>query len=388
MDTIARLQALTETSDLESDGQADCPDYLPTRSITPPHKHKLPMVSDALMPNGKRITLLKPLLTSACERNCFYCPFRAGRDFRRVTFKPDEMAQAFVALQKAGIVQGIFLSSGIIGGGVRTQDQIIAVAELLRQRYRFDGYIHLKIMPGAEKAQVERSMQLADRVSVNLEGPNTSRLADLAPRKVFLDELLQRMRWVEDIRRSTPPQMGWKGRWPSLVTQFVVGAVGETDAELLSTTAQLHANLRLGRAYFSAFRPIIDTPFENKPAENPLREHRLYQASYLLRDYGFELEDLPFEGNGSLPLNTDPKTAWARLHLAHSPLELNRAEPGQLLRIPGIGPKGAQAILSERRLNPIKSVEDLKRIGVNPGRAAPYVLLDGRRPPTQLRLFT
>ncbi|HEX6305456.1 MAG TPA: radical SAM protein, partial [Anaerolineales bacterium] len=139
------------------------------------------MIYNAALPGGKRVPLLKTLLTSACERNCYYCPFRAGRDYRRTTMKPDEMAQTFTNLHPRGVVEGMFLSSGIVAGGIHTQDKLLATAEILRQKYNYRGYLHLKIMPGAERAQVERAMQLADRVSVNLEAPNTHRLLKLAP---------------------------------------------------------------------------------------------------------------------------------------------------------------------------------------------------------------
>ena len=195
------------------------------------------------MPNGKRIDLLKTLLTSICERDCYYCPFRAGRDFRRATLKPDAMASLFMEIHRAGAVDGIFLSSGIVAGGLYTQDKIIATAEILRHKLGYRGYMHLKIMPGAEREQVLRTMQLADRVSVNLEAPNTKRLAKLAPLKEFTQELIQPLRWANEIRQGSSPREAWKGRWPSSVTQFVVGGSGESALELLSTTEFLYKQL-------------------------------------------------------------------------------------------------------------------------------------------------
>jgi predicted DNA-binding helix-hairpin-helix protein len=247
--------------------------------------------------------------------------------------------------------------------------------------------MHLKIMPGAEKGQVERTMQLADRVSVNLEAPNTERLERLAPHKVFLDELLQPLKWVEEIRRSQPTYKFWNGRYPSTVTQFVAGGADESDLELLTTTAWLTKNVRLKRAYFSAFHPIRDTPLENKAAVDPLREHRLYQASFLLRDYGFELEEMPFTSDGNLPLAADPKLAWAQTHLTERPLEINQAEKSQLLRVPGIGLNGAEAILSARRMGRLRDVASLRKLGIVVARVAPFILLDGRRPENQLTMF-
>lgn len=342
----------------------------------------------AALPGGKRVPLLKSLVTSACERNCYYCPFRAGRGTRRVTFKPDELADVVVNLTQARAIQGAFLSSGIIGGGLRTQDKLLDTAEILRHKRGYCGYLHLKLMPGAEAAQIERAMQLADRVSVNLEAPNPNRLSLLAPQKQMMEELLQPLRVVEQIRRTQPGHLGWNGRWPSSTTQFVVGAVGESDLELLQTAAYLYEKLHLARAYFSGFSPVSDTPFEGLAPTNPWREHRLYQASFLLRDYGFALEDMPFQDTGDLPLEVDPKQAWARSNLSETPIELNRADRHELLKIPGIGPRGAQAILNARvRGGRLRTLEDLKALGVFATRAAPFILIDGRRPPAQMALF-
>src|SRR5512136_2871295 len=211
------------------------------------------MIHHAIMPGGKRIALLKTLLTSACERDCYYCPFRAGRDFRRATFSADEMARVFDEMARRGQVEGLFLSSGIAGGGVRTQDKLIAAADILRRKYDFRGYVHLKVMPGAEMEQIRRAMQLADRVSVNLEAPNTQRLAQLAPHKVFLEELVRPLKLIESIRRE-------QGGGPGSTTQFVVGGADETDRELLVTSAQLLREARLARVYFSRFNPVPGTP--------------------------------------------------------------------------------------------------------------------------------
>jgi predicted DNA-binding helix-hairpin-helix protein len=383
MDTLQRLKLLSSDMSLEPAEDTGCPrlDAASNRS------DKL-VLSQAVLPNGKRIQLLKSLLTSACERNCYYCPFRAGRDYRRATFKPDEFAQAFMNLHNAGIVQGAFISSGIVGGSVRTQDKLLDIATLLRTRYAYQGYLHLKIMPGAERDQVEQAMRLTDRVSINLEAPNTERLRLLAPNKEFTEELLQPLRWVEEIRRNQPRHHGWNGHWPSSTTQFVVGGAGESDLELISVSQQLYKHMRLSRVYYSAFNPIPDTPLENLPAVSATREHRLYQASFLLRDYGFDTEDLPFDpATGNLPQYTDPKLAWANEHLAHSPVEINRANRHALLRVPGIGPKGVRAILASRRQQMFRDLSNLHKLGIDTQRAAPFILLDGKRPAYQPALF-
>jgi predicted DNA-binding helix-hairpin-helix protein len=344
-------------------------------------------VHHAAMPGGQRMALLKTMLTSACERDCFYCPFRARRNYRRATFKPEEMAAVFTQIAQSRVADGLFLSSGVAGGGVRTQDRLIDTIDILRRKHQFQGYVHLKLMPGVERDQVLRSMQLADRVSINLEAPNTARLGKLAPQKIFLEELLQPLKWVDEIRRAQPAHNTFRGRWPSMVTQFVVGAVGEDDLEILTTSSYLIRQLRLARVYYSAFSPVSQTPLENQPPENPWREHRLYQASFLLRDYGFDLEDLPFTSAGRLPLEVDPKLGWAQENLREQPIELNRADRRSLLRVPGIGPKSADLILRARRQGALRELRDLQRLGINAARAAPYVLLNGRQAAYQARLF-
>ena len=228
---------------------------------------------------------------------------------------------------------------------------------------------------------------LADRVSVNLEAPNTKRLAKLAPLKEFTQELIQPLRWVNEIRKNASPRDAWKGRWPSSVTQFVVGGSGETDVELLSTTDYLYQRLHLSRTYFSPFSPVEDTPLENLPPTPLVRQHRLYQSSYLLRDYDFDLEELPFNQSGNLPTNIDPKLAWANSNLSEKPIDLNIADRRDLLRVPGIGPKSANAILKARRISRLHEIGDLIKIGVNPKRAAPFILLDGHRPAYQMTLL-
>ncbi len=386
MDTMAKFQVVAGPMALEPAEETGAPPACYTPSAVRQKQEALG-IFHAVRPGGKTIPLLKTLLTTACERDCHYCPFRAGRNYRRTTFKPAEMAQAFVDLNRAGIAEGLFLSSGIIKGGVATQDRMLETVEILRQRHRFRGYVHLKIMPGAERAQVERAMTLADRLSVNLEAPNARRLDALAPKKVFFDELVAPLRWIEEIRASQPGRHGWNGRWPSSVTQFVVGAVGESDVELLATTEYLYKALRLSRAYFSSFRPVPDTPLDHLPASPRARELRLYQASFLLRDYGLDLESLPFDPAGNLPLEMDPKRALAEQTLAHDPVEVNRASRRELLLVPGVGPKSAATILTARRRGTIRELRDLQLLGVRTGPMEPYVLLDGRRPFRQLPLF-
>lgn len=238
-------------------------------------------------------------------------------------------------------------------------------------------------MPGIQYEQLYCLMQLADRVSVNLEGPTQERLNALAPKKVFTQELLEMLRLAEQIRREHPGE-----KLAGTVTQFVVGAVGDTDLELLSLSQRLYREMRLTRAYYSGFHPVEQTPFENLAPTDPIREYRLYQASFLLRDYGWDVDDLLFLNNGNMPLDADPKRAWAERHLRSTPLEIMTASRMQLLRVPGIGPRGAEAILRARRQRHLTDVEQLRKLNIRaPEKAAPYILSDGHRPAHQMTLL-
>ena len=340
-------------------------------------------ITNVSTPQGKK-PVLKTMITTACERNCYYCPFRAGRgQMRRETFTPDALAGAFDSLQRSKQVDGMFLSSGIIKGSVTTQDKIIDTAEIVRKKYHYRGYLHLKVMPGIEYDQLYRIMQLADRVSVNLEGPTQERLNALAPKKDFDAELLQMLRWVHDIRQKHPHE-----KLARPVTQFVVGAVGDTDVELLSLTERLMKQWGIVRTYYSAFSPVLHTPFENLPPVDPLREHRLYQASFLLRDYGWNVEELSFAQSLNLRLDVDPKKAWADDHLTHAPVEIMTASREELLRVPGFGPKAADAIVSARRSTHLTDLVQLRKLSIRaPEQSAPYILLNGSRPPQQMTLL-
>ncbi|GAC1453511.1 MAG: putative DNA modification/repair radical SAM protein [Ktedonobacteraceae bacterium] len=384
------VQTLPDTiTKLAQMGDATC--YEPAGDIPPQERRRALYQSRSLAecitnvstPKGT-LPILKTMVTTACERNCHYCPFRAGRSkMKRMTFSPDELASGLDMMQRAGQVQGMFLSSGIIKGSVTTQDKIIDTAEIVRNRYRYQGYLHLKVMPGIEYEQLYRLMQLADRVSVNLEGPTQERLNALAPKKDFQRELLSMLQLAEQIRRTHPHE-----KLAGTVTQFVVGAVGDTDQELLSLSNRLYRQYGLTRAYYSGFSPVIQTPFENLPAADPLREHRLYQASFLLRDYGWQVEDLPFMRDGNMELEMDPKLAWAEMHLRYAPVEIMTATREQLLRIPGIGPKSADAILRARRRGRVTELSHLHQLHIHvPQQAAPYILLDGHKSVTQMKLF-
>jgi predicted DNA-binding helix-hairpin-helix protein len=357
--------------------------------VPEPAFSRLPDVSDSVAQvigkGGRPVPLLRILQTSACEKNCYYCPFRAGRPMQRASLQPQELAAAFDLMQRKGLVEGLFLSSGIVGT-VRTMDAMLATVELVRNRYNWRGYVHLKILPDAEEAQIERAAQLADRLSVNLEAPNQARLAQLAPKKDFAGGLLEPLQRAWRLVRQQR-YAGKRAVSAGASTQFVVGPAGESDQELLKTSQLLYRQVGLRRAYYSAFNPVPDTPFAEREPTPPLREHRLYQADFMLRQYGFSAQELPFGSDGNLPLDRNPKLAWALAHPEQFPMEVNQATQHDLLRIPGVGPLGAAAIVRGRRHGTLRSLADLRKLGIRSQEVAPFILLDGRRPAFQLSLF-
>jgi putative DNA modification/repair radical SAM protein len=337
----------------------------------------------AALPDGQRVRVLKVLMTNVCEKNCYYCGVRASRDVPRTSFTPDELARAFDRFQRADLVDGLFLSSGVCTGPDQTMERMIATVELIRTHYQFSGYIHLKLLPGTSEAHIERALQLAHRVSVNLEAPNADRLAAIAPRKNYFEELARPMRIAKRLMEASGGRLAPAGQ----TTQFVVGAAGEPDQEILSTTARLYSELDLRRAYYSAFQPVPGTPLDGREPTPAWREHRLYQADWLLRFYGFTFDDLVFDARGNLPRASDPKKLYAQAHPELFPVEVNRASREELLRVPGLGPRSVGRILRWRRQGTLQELRDLRKAGAVAERAAAYVLLNGSRPPHQLPLW-
>jgi predicted DNA-binding helix-hairpin-helix protein len=337
----------------------------------------------AALPSGRRVPMLKVLQQGGCERDCAYCAERLGGERHgELGFTPDELARLLVDLHRRGQVQGLFLSSGIRGGPVRSMDRMLATAEILRRQLGFRGYLHLKILPGCGADQVEQAMRLATRVSVNLEAPTAERLAQLAPTKALHKQILAPMRQVALAEAEGRFRRGGQ------TTQLVVGAGGETDREIGRAAAWLYRQLNLARVYYSGFRPVQGTPLSDRPAAPPRRQHRLYQLDFLLRSYGFDLEEIAFDASGQLPLDVDPKTMAARLHPERFPLEVNSASLEELLRVPGIGPTSGRRLLQLRRGGAIRSVDALRACCAAWRNAAPYLLLDGRRAAgDQLDLF-
>ncbi len=321
---------------------------------------------------GRCVPLLRVLMTNVCENDCRYCAINCHRQVRRTSFQPEELARTFVEMWQRRLVTGLFLSSGVAGGAAKTAERMLTTVEILRQRERFSGYIHLKLMPGQPADYIERAVALADRVSVNLEAATAEHLARIAPRKSY-GLLLPPMEEVRRLQQRYPGQLR-----AGQITQLVVGAAGESDRQIMETSQGLYDRLAMRRVYYSAYQPVCGEALA--PPVPPLRQHRLYQADWLLRFYGFRFPELPFEAGGSLPRDVDPKAAWALLHPERFPLEVNRATYDELLRVPGIGPMSARCILKLRPAHAFGDLKELARLGVAVERARQFVLLDGRYP--------
>ena len=324
------------------------------------------------LPDGRTLPVLKVLQSAGCERNCFYCRERSGGR-GQAGFSPDELATTFMEMVRVGLVKGLFLSSAIKDTPTATMDRMLGTLERIRCRHGFRGFVHAKIIPGADEGQILRAMQLADRVSINLEAPSRRHLAAIAPDKGGHRQLETAMAFIAD-------NVGHRTlRCKSHSTQYVVGAADEGDREILHSLFLAYRHLRLGRGYFSAFQPIADTPLAHKPPTPAMREHRLYQSDFLFRKYEFSFEDIIFDDNGHLSLTADPKAVWAAGHPERYPMEINRAARHELLRVPGIGPTAATRILGLRRHARITDVDGLKSVTSRWRIAAPYLLFDGRR---------
>jgi len=335
----------------------------------------------AALPSGDRVPMLKVLQASGCERSCVYCAERLGGLSMPCALSPDELARSFVDLYAEHRVFGLFLSSAIRGGPARTMDRMLGTAELLRGRFGYRGYLHLKIIPGSRPDQVERAMALATRVSVNMEAPSATYLRRIAPSKQFEHGILGPMRQIARAEREG------RFRRAGQTTQLVVGAAGESDREITGAAAWMYDELRLERVYYSALQPLAGTPAEELAPVPFVREHRLYQVDFLLRKYGFTWDELVFDEAGALPLHQDPKAVWAHAHPERFPIEINTASRSELLRVPGIGPRSVGRIMAARRKGRIRSTDAFRALGVPSSAAASFLLLDGKPAERQLRLL-
>jgi putative DNA modification/repair radical SAM protein len=330
-------------------------------------------------PDGRCISLLKILLTNACAYDCLYCVNRASSNVPRARFTVEEVVRLTLDFYRRNYIEGLFLSSGIIRSPDYTMEQVVRVARSLRQEHGFRGYIHLKTIPDADEALMAEAGRWADRLSINIELPTEAAVKKLAPEKDLraIRRSMGRLRTRIEEAKAEPKSPRFAPAGQS--TQMIVGADGADDLAILGTSADLYGSYRLKRVYYSAFSPIPDASRALPMAPPPLmREHRLYQADWLMRFYGFAVGEI-VEGGGMLPLDVDPKLAWALRHREKFPLDLSRAPREALLRVPGLGKKAVDRLLVARRYRTIRT-EDLARLRVSLAKVLPFVVLPDHRP--------
>lgn len=334
--------------------------------------------------DGRCISLLKILFTNECIFDCKYCINRRSNDVPRASFTPDEICELTIEFYRRNYIEGLFLSSGILRSPDYTMELICAALEKLRKVYRFQGYIHVKAIPGAREELIQRAGFLADRMSVNLELATAEGLRTLAPHKTR-DKILKPMRLVQNGRSQNAYELKVYHHAPSFVpagqsTQMIVGATPETDYQMLHVAETLYQRFDLKRVFYSAFVSVnVDKALPAKTDQGPplLREHRLYQADWLLRYYKFEAKELLTEEEPNFNPLFDPKCNWALRHLEYFPVEVNRAPYEMLLRVPGLGYRSARRIVRARRLGTL-DFQDLKKIGVVLKRAMYFLTCNGR----------
>ncbi|HOK10060.1 MAG TPA: putative DNA modification/repair radical SAM protein [Candidatus Hydrogenedens sp.] len=330
--------------------------------------------------DGRCISLLKTLQTNYCTNNCAYCVNRCKNNIERTFIQPDELAKITYEFYRRNYIEGLFLSSGIMHNPNRTMELMLDTVKILRTRYQFNGYIHLKILPGAEDNAIEEAILWADRVSINIELPTQSSLQQLAPQK-DMNQILHTIQKVNSIRERLMYTYRGKGYLArsGQSTQMVIGASPESDRVILTLTEYLYKKQRLKRVYYSAYVPINeDTYLPAITTKPPLqREHRLYQADWLLRFYGFSIDEILSEQEPNLNEQFDPKVWWALNHLHLFPIEITKADLNQLLRVPGIGPISAKRILRARK-GTILDLDMLKKLGVAIKRAKYFITVKGK----------
>jgi putative DNA modification/repair radical SAM protein len=341
-------------------------------------------ICHAYAPDGRCISLLKILLTNSCTYDCLYCINRRSSSVRRARFTPEEVVTLTLGFYRRNCIEGLFLSSGIIKSPDYTMEQVIRVARLLREEHGFRGYIHLKTIPDAAPELLAEAGRWADRLSINVELPTQASLAQLAPEKDMpgIRRTMGRMRLKIDEARAEKraPRFAPAGQ----STQMIIGADASSDRDILALSTNLYGNYALKRVYYSAFSPIPDASSALPPQKAPLvREHRLYQADWLMRFYQFDANELALDPTGNLDLSIDPKLAWALQNRDQFPVDLNRAPREQLLRIPGIGVKSVNRLLQARRHRKLR-MEDLARLSLPLAKIAPFVTTIDHTPGHQL----
>ncbi|MDR3483825.1 MAG: putative DNA modification/repair radical SAM protein [Bradyrhizobium sp.] len=336
-------------------------------------------------PDGRCISLLKILLTNACNYDCLYCVNRATSNVPRARFTVDEVVKLTIDLYRRNYIEGLFLSSGIIRSADYTMEQVVNVARRLREQHHFRGYIHLKTIPEADEALITEAGKYADRLSINIEVPEEISLAKLAPEKDVraIRRTMGRLRLKLDEaqagRKVTPKgNIGPRFAPAGQSTQMIVGADAANDQTIL------YGSYKLKRIYYSAFSPIPDASRALPLLAPPLvREHRLYQADWLMRFYGFDAGEIVDQAEGMLSLDIDPKLAWALRHRDRFPLDVGTASREDLLRVPGFGTRAVDRIIATRRVTSIR-IADLARLRIPRNKALPFIILSDHRPPPHL----
>lgn len=342
-------------------------------------------ICHAYAPDGRCISLLKILMTNFCIYDCAYCINRVSSNVERARFSPEEVVTLTLEFYRRNYIEGLFLSSGIIRSSDQTMMDMVRIAKSLRQEHNFRGYIHLKTIPDAAPDLIEEAGLYADRLSINVELPTDASVAAYAPEKkpAQIRRAMADVRTIRDARAERshtgkrPPRFAPAGQ----STQMIIGADGSTDATILQSSTRLYSSYRLKRVYYSAFSPIPDSSAALPVITPPLmREHRLYQADWLLRFYDFSVDEITSATDaGNLDLAIDPKMAWALRNRHLFPVDVNRAERAMLLRIPGFGTKTVQRILATRRHRSLR-YDDLRRMGANLKNAKAFITLVDWRP--------
>ncbi len=342
-------------------------------------------ICHAYAPDGRCISLLKILLTNFCIYDCAYCINRSSSNVERARFTPEEVVWLTLEFYRRNYIEGLFLSSGIIRSSDHTMEEMVRIVRELRITHSFRGYIHLKSIPEASAHLIEEAGLYADRLSLNIELPTDSGISRFAPEKKpagirrSMGDLRLKIEAAQEPTLQTRRRKRFVPAGQS--TQMIVGADGASDATILSTSGQLYSSYGLKRVYYSAFSPIPDSS-KNLPLIKPplMREHRLYQADWLYRFYGFGIDEITStQEGGMLDLNLDPKLAWALGHREDFPVDVNRADREKLLRVPGLGTRTVKAILTERRQRRLR-LEDLPRLGVSIRKVQAFVTAEGWTP--------
>lgn len=331
--------------------------------------------------------MLKTLMGNRCANDCKYCPLRNNQDFRPVALSPREMASFFYEFQSKRNLIGLFLSSAVLQSAEKTMEMLTDTARILRNSYRYRGYIHLKVIPGCSKESIDEALKYASALSLNIETPGEQHFSKLTDAKNYQKDILAPLTYI-----ASQTAKGSRFERVHTSSQFIVGASDELDKEILLYTSQLYRELHMGRLYFSAYQKGLgdpgipgeqkqgrqsqlelfdfDTGYEAKGVSLN-REHRLYQADWLLRKYGFSYDEMPFNKEGNLSLEKDPKLVWAEANPQYFPLSVKRSPKDELLRVPGLGPTYVSRIVGQRRIAPLSCLEDLK---------LPLSVLDKARP--------